>query len=55
MVLFQSVLHETTVNYVGKKECLDSKDMKQMVFGQVLTNWQLKKELGYMVKKQYKH
>jgi len=55
MVLFQSLLDQATGNYAGKNEGIDSKDMKQMVFGQVLTKWQLKKELGYMVKKQYKH
>jgi len=26
-----------TGNYAGKNECIDSKDMKQMVFGKVLT------------------
>jgi hypothetical protein len=38
MVLFQSVLDQATGNYAGKKECIDSKDMKQMIFGKVPTH-----------------
>jgi len=42
MVLFQSELDQATGNYAtgnyaGTNECIDSKDMKQMVFGKVLT------------------
>jgi len=42
IVLFQSVLEQVTGNYEGKKECIDSKDMKQMVFGKVLTQMTVK-------------
>jgi len=34
---FQTVLVQATGNYAVKKECMDSKDMKQMVFEKVLT------------------
>jgi len=42
MVLFQLVLDQATGNYAtgnyaGKNECIDSKDMKQRVFGKVIT------------------
>jgi len=37
MVLFQSVLDQATANYAAKNECIDSKDMKHMVLGKVLT------------------
>ena len=36
MILFQSVLDHVTGSYAGKNECMDSKDIKQMVFGKVL-------------------
>jgi len=36
MILFQLVLDHVTGSYAGKNECIDSKDIKQMVFGKVL-------------------
>ena len=36
MILFQSVLDHVTGSYAGKNECIDSKDIKQLVFGKVL-------------------